>query len=101
MSSRYRSSLVLEYVTTDFSTGTTTTLEYRGPRRSISASYPSVQIMQYRGEDWDEMAFKEYGGEEVWFVIAEYNKIMFPWAISSGEILEIPPKFVAIDYMMG
>lgn len=100
MSSRYKNSPILEYTTTDFSTGESTTYEYRGSRKTLKEKYPTVSVIRHRNEDWDMMAYSSYGVEETWFLIAEYNKVMFPWASKSGDLIAIPPKFVAADYLM-
>lgn len=97
--SRYIFSGRLQHTTTDYEAGVSTKFEYYGPRITSASVYPRCSIIQYRGEDIDNMAYQTYGDEQLWWVIAERNNIMFPWAINTGEILEVPPFSSVANYI--
>lgn len=51
------------------------------------------------GETLDQLAYKYYGREDLWWRIADGNSTRFPTELSPGDTLVIPPLRVATRAM--
>jgi len=58
----------------------------------------SVMYYVKDGDMLDALAYYFYGKEELWWIIADQNKIDDPDDIQMGDVLEIPPLRVAAQY---
>ena len=50
----------------------------------------SKQHVIVDGEDLHSIAFKYYGSDHQWFIIADINNVQNPWELEVGAILLIP-----------
>ena len=74
--SRYRTSEVLKYEVTDPATGDTVEHHYLEARYPIRKTYADSSIyMVNEGDELDQLAFRYYGKEELWWIIADANRI--------------------------
>ena len=97
--SRYRSSSVLDYEVIDPATGEKTTyhyLEARFPRRGKYKD--SVLHIVSDTDELDLLAFRYYGREDLWWIIADHNLIDDPNDLQRGDVLEIPPIRITAQY---
>jgi len=59
-------------------------------RVDTTARSDDIYYTVRHGDRVDTLAYKHYGRADLWWILADYNDLMFPLVLEIGSVLRIP-----------